>query len=106
VRGADPVYSAIERYKAFDAESTAFARQEPERGSPKYPAWEMKRNADMKKWNTLRDAMLQTVPTTHAGALALIAVAKSGDYTPAGEIDAEDAVTLLGTLAKAVPVHA
>ncbi len=103
---ADPAYAAIKRYKVFNAESTAFAEQEPSAQSPKYPAWKAKRDSDMKKWNALRNAMLQTVPTTRAGALALIAVATSGDYVAKGDIDAEDALILLGTLAKAVPAHA
>jgi hypothetical protein len=103
---ADPACAAIKRYKVFDVESAANAEQEPSGRSPKYPAWKAKRDSDMKKWNALRNAMLQTVPTTRAGALALIAAVTSGDYVAKGDIDAEDALILLGTLAKAVPAHA
>ena len=98
---ADPAYSAIERYKAFDVEATAFSEQEPELQSPEHPAWEVKREADMDKFNALRDAMLQTVPTTRAGATALI-IAASTHYAGDGYIDSEDAMILLDTLAKAV----
>jgi hypothetical protein len=98
----DPVFAAIERFKAYDAVATETSKQEPKPRSPEYPAWKVKRHTEMEKWNALRDAMFQTVPTTQAGAFALVAVATGGEYAAEGDVETEDALMLLDTLAKAV----
>jgi hypothetical protein len=66
-RATDPIFAAIERVEA----ANAGLKRIPSDGRP-YDAWYAAHRAKFDKWEDAENKMLATVPTTAAGALALL----------------------------------
>lgn len=73
----DPVFAAIEAHRKALAELTAHNKTEPEVSDPGYDAWESLTDELVDAWSEANKTMLKTVPTTRAGAVALIDAAFS-----------------------------
>jgi hypothetical protein len=88
-----PLFAALYRYRKADADHTAVCRLEPGYDSDQYEQWHDAESAALERWNDAEDALFETVPTTAAGAAALVAAAMDRNF------DAEFMENVLGTLA-------
>ena len=101
----DPVYAAIERYERLNAiHNEVSSRQD------RSDKWKSEDEEATAAWCEAIDDMWQTVPTTRAGAVALIKKLfevwgedLADDEDTDLVIAPEDAVPLLRTLARALP---
>lgn len=100
---ADPAIAAIERFTEARQVTDEIVKREPRRQAPEFSAWETEYDEAMTRRDLLKDAMMGTVPTTRAGALALISATSQAEFTDGRTIHQDDAPILLDTLAKALP---
>ena len=110
---SDPVYPAIERYERANAIYNQVLSRE--RFGDRSVEWEKEEGEACDRWNEARDEMWRSVPTSRAGALALIkmlfdmegedlsAEDDSYDDMSGSTLAVEDTVPLLRTLARALP---
>jgi hypothetical protein len=75
----DPVFAAIEKWDALDAELLKICKLEPVDAddrplfhTPEYDAWEAAQKEPCSERMEARDVILQTAPTTAAGAVAMM----------------------------------
>ena len=68
----DPIFAAIEKMKATDAAHGRRCEGEPEVRGPEYEAWYEAQGIACYAAADARDEMLATVPTTVAGAVAML----------------------------------
>jgi hypothetical protein len=79
IAGIDPVFAAVERFDACEAELSRICKAEPlgadgkvARDTPEYDAWAEEQATANHEWGDAEDVVFTTVPTTAAGALALL----------------------------------
>jgi hypothetical protein len=79
IAAPDPVFAAVERFEARNAELLRICKAEPlgadgkvARDTREYDAWAEEQAAANEEWGEAEDAMFTTVPTSAAGALALL----------------------------------
>jgi len=95
----DPAFAAIKRHEAARDELCRFMATEPD-GLSQRLAWKKIEGIESAAYQEAFDAIIETIPTTRAGAVALIEhfADNEGEYP-----DAHFAMTLLQTLAAAIP---
>jgi hypothetical protein len=99
VSTTDPVFAAIDLHNQLDSASNALLRRELTPGEDGFMNWRAESEAATTAWSEARDAMFRTVPTTRAGAKALVAMLDRDDPEP------EELALLVHTLAEAVPAR-
>lgn len=95
--GSDPVFAAIDLHNRLDSASNALLCRELSPDEDGYEKWQAESEAATAAWSAARDELFKTVPTTRAGAMALIGMLDREDPAP------EDMALLVRTLAEAVP---
>jgi hypothetical protein len=95
----DPAFAAIKRHEAARDELCRLMTTEPD-GLSQHLAWKKIEGIESAAYQEAFDAIIETIPTTRAGAVALIEhFADNEGEDP----DANFAMTLLQTLAAAIP---
>jgi hypothetical protein len=102
----DPVLGILARLKVLSAAWTKTVKQEPPFGSPATEAWDVENATACHAYNDALDELISTKPTTHAGAVAMIAYCLKKTGGRFGDDESDDHAAsraLLKTLAAAIP---
>ncbi len=103
----DPIFAAIGLCRALFAAWVANTKNEPKPNSPEYEAWENRNDEGHDDYYTALMRLIDTPPTTAAGAAAMIQFCLDEKSLLFGSDEPESnsrySRTLLRTLAKALP---
>jgi hypothetical protein len=94
----DPIFAAIERFRAANEALSAACQNEPDNRSPEYRGWSSRQGTAAKAEQDALMEMIEVRPTTKAGAVALINV-----YLENYRDDPAEADEVLELIGQAIP---